>query len=287
MAPDTSLAQACDRCHRRKTRCDKRTPSCGPCIKSHSQCTYSQRVKERVYGQSVVDRLETRIRHLEAANRRLQAAKSPAADVGSSDAEVDGTSQTRGAAVAQEVAFLSTSVAGDKLFLGPTSGILFAGLVQSGVVDDDGSEPEHVRSPTAQSWNPEDKEDDLPPERLARELVDAYLAHDHITYPFLHPAAIHAAVDCMYHSTPADRLRSHAFEAFMFNMILAIASSQASKLNWHAFPGAHTHHQRATRYLNRVLCHGGVRALQAMLLLCQFQLTNSTRESSASKFCSE
>jgi hypothetical protein len=228
--------------------------------------------------------LETRIRQLEATNRSLQAARSVPTDVASSDAEVDAETHTsRAAAASQEVVFLSTSVAGDKLFLGPTSGILLSSLVHAGVIEHEGPETEHVHSPRPQIWNPDDKDDDLPPEKLARDLVEAYLAHDHISYPFLHPAAIHAAVDCMYNGTSADRLHTHSFEAFMFNMILAIASSQASKLNWHAFPGAHTHHQRATRYLNRVLCHGGVRALQAMLLLCQFQLTNSTRESSASK----
>ncbi|GJN79826.1 hypothetical protein PLIIFM63780_003346 [Purpureocillium lilacinum] len=236
------------------------------------------RAREPVYSRGFVQRLERRIHQLETTNRALKAA-SPTR-VPASGVEV--VQEPPGSdALAKEVSFLSTSAGGDRFFLGPTSGILFASLVKAGVLEDDSrlaatpSGLDAFGSPGAE----ERADDSLPPEQLARGLVDAYLAHDHLAYPFLHPGAIRSAVDCMYTDGPG---RSHAFEAFMFNMILAIASSQASKLNWQAFPDANTHHQRAAKYLNAVLCNGGLKALQAMLLLCQFQLTSSTRDASAS-----
>ncbi|KND87152.1 Positive regulator of purine utilization [Tolypocladium ophioglossoides CBS 100239] len=285
---DASQIQACDRCHRRKTRCDKGRPECDPCTKARAACIYSQRVKEPMYSRSFVQRLERRVRQLEAANLALKAA-SPA-DMETTRAEgEEAHGLSTSAAVAQEVSFLSTSAAGDRLFLGPTSGIIFASLVKAGIIHDSEqaiTPPTTAlsahRSPGMEDWCSDDNK--LPPEHLSRSLVEAYLAHDHLAYPFLHAGAIRTAVDCMYNGTTL--AQTHAFEAFMFHMILAIATSQASKLNWTAFPDAQTHHQMATKYLNTVLCEGGLRALQAMLLLCQFQLTNSTRDASANRHLS-
>ncbi|KAJ6442613.1 fungal specific transcription factor [Purpureocillium lavendulum] len=276
MTPD-SQAQACDRCHRRKTKCDKGRPECGPCKKARSSCVYADRASQPLYSRGLIQRLERRIRHLEAANRALRTA-SPARGPGPDEEAVQGPAGSD--ALAQEVSFLSTSAGGDRLFLGPTSGILFASLVKAGVLEgDSGAAATPSRLDPFGPGAEDCVDDSLPPEQLARGLVDAYLAHDHLAYPFLHPGAIRAAVDCTYSGGTA---RTHAFDSFMFNMILAIASTQASKLNWQAFPDANTHHQRAAKYLNAVLCGGGLRALQAMLLLCQFQLTSSTRDASAS-----
>lgn len=122
-------------------------------------------------------------------------------------------------------------------------------------------------------WGTDDRA--LPPETLARSLVEAYLAHDNLPYPCLHPQAVRAIVDQAYRN--ANFLRTRAFEAFTCYTILAIATAQVYKFKWKVLPDAETHHQRATAHLNTVLCEGGLKALQAMLLLCQFRLSSSTR----------
>ncbi|PNP57505.1 hypothetical protein THARTR1_02503 [Trichoderma harzianum] len=292
MSVDASQLQACDRCHRRKTRCDKTRPECSPCKKSRSACVYSERVKEPTFPRSHVQILERRIQQLEAANKALTSASKAHRTVAhraARDGEDRSSSRSSVASdneVANEVTFLSTSVGGDSLFLGPTSGIILASLVRAGVAVDVerdaptssvSSVPPH-RSPGRTDWDTGDRS--LPAEQLARSLIEAYLAHDHLSYPFLHPRAVRAVVDGIY--SDASFEKTHPFEMFMFHMILAIATSQVYKFNWRVLPDAETHLQKATDHLNAVLFDGGLRALQAMLLLCQFRLSNSTNHASDS-----
>ncbi|KAM6477004.1 major facilitator superfamily domain-containing protein [Trichoderma sp. SZMC 28011] len=236
--------------------------------------------------------LERRIQQLEAANKALTSANKAHRTVAhraTRDGEDRSSSRSSIASdneVANEVTFLSTSVGGDSLFLGPTSGIILASLVRAGVAVDVerdaptssvSSVPPH-RSPGRTDWDTGDRS--LPAEQLARSLIEAYLAHDHLSYPFLHPRAVRAVVDGIY--SDASFEKTHPFEMFMFHMILAIATSQVYKFNWRVLPDAETHLQKATDYLNAVLFEGGLRALQAMLLLCQFRLSNSTNHASDS-----
>ncbi|CAM1504986.1 Fc.00g106230.m01.CDS01 [Cosmosporella sp. VM-42] len=233
------------------------------------------------------DSLERRIQQLEAENRLLAAAA--ITDLDGTGAERTSTEQVdqhprrrstwngdlssaNDDDVANEVSFLSTSAGGDRQFLGSTSGILLASLVKAGITVT-ANRPTEATSSSAVSLA-------LPSKQLARGLVEAYLAHDHLAYPFLHPRAVRATVDHIY--SDAGLSRTNSFEAFMLNMILAISTSQVYKFNWQGLPGAETHHQRATAYLNTVLCEGGLRALQAMLLLCQFRLSSSTKDASGS-----
>ncbi|TPX13848.1 uncharacterized protein E0L32_005792 [Thyridium curvatum] len=301
-AAASDAPQACDRCHRRKTRCDKVHPECGPCRRAQASCVYSERAKQPVYRRRFVENLERRIHQLEAANRRLSAAAAAASSappaatspdvdetIVSQAGEENGRPRSRNDSgtddIANEVSYLSTSAGGDRQFLGSTSGILLASLVNAGVpvnaerlANPSNSTLSPGTSPVTRDWGADDRS--LPPEQLARHLIEAYLAHDHLSYPFLHPRAVRATVDCIY--SDASFSRTHAFEAFMFNMILAIATSQVYKFNWQALPDAETHHQRAAIHLNQVLSEGGLRALQAMLLLCQFRLGSSTTDASGS-----
>ena len=58
------MIQACDRCHRRKPRCDKLQP-CAPCEKAKVACNYTDR------GPPNVEKLERRLRQAEAKNKIL------------------------------------------------------------------------------------------------------------------------------------------------------------------------------------------------------------------------
>ncbi|KAH8886146.1 hypothetical protein GQ53DRAFT_345188 [Thozetella sp. PMI_491] len=293
-----NVVQACDRCHRRKTRCDKLRPECGPCTRAAASCIYSERVKEPVYRRDFVERLERRVKHLEATNQSLrerlttteedvtepsESATPSLLDQESTAADTDKNRETN--EVANEVSFLSTSAGGDRQFLGSASGFLFASLVRASV-----AVPRQGREALASGasarpfdsanldWGIDGRE--LPPEELARSLIEAYLVHDHLCFPILPPQSVSAALTSIYNDP--EYHESHPFEAFVFHMLLAIATSQIHKFNWQALPDAETHHLRATVYLNAVLCEGGLRALQAMLLLCQFRLSSSTKDASGS-----
>lgn len=289
----SSETQACDRCHRRKTKCDKIRPECGACAKSSVNCQYSERIREPLYRRDVVERLERRVRQLESTNRALTERLSSSRDRPQSHSSPTNGLPPSGDScgeddVANEVSYLAAHAGGDRQFLGSASGILFASLVRASVanVSESNGNPSaslSITTPAGSSGKTDWTVDEfsLPPQTLARNLIEAYLAHDHICYPFLLPQSVRSAVDSIYNDS--SYYHKNPFEAFMFNMLLAIATAQVYKFNWQALPDAETHHLRAMIHLDAVLCNGGLKALQTMLLLCQFRLSSSTKDTSGSK----
>ena len=56
---------ACDECHRKRTKCDGRTP-CSLCVKNMTYCTTSRKVGKRGPKAGHLERLESRVRILES-----------------------------------------------------------------------------------------------------------------------------------------------------------------------------------------------------------------------------
>lgn len=289
-------SQACDRCHRRKTKCDKARPSCGPCRRVTVSCVYSEKTRRPLYGRDFVENLERQLRESETANgalkERLAAAESNRGHAvvslaatladGTGNAEMSRDAGSGNDDVANEVSYLSTSAGGGRQFLGPASGLHFANLVRATVSPSIAANldapPDYLTS-AGPMWTVEDRS--LPSQQFAWSLIEAYLAHDHLSYPFLHPNAVREAVRAIYNDTTY--YVNHPFEAFMFDMLLAIATSQVHKFNWQALPDAETHHRRAMRHLNALLANGGLQALQAMLLICQLRMCSTSMDDSASE----
>ncbi|KAF1922656.1 uncharacterized protein M421DRAFT_96647 [Didymella exigua CBS 183.55] len=278
---ESTNTQACDRCHRRKTRCDKRRPTCSGCEKANAPCAYSARPKEPVYRRDYVERLEKRARQLEnnnqAPDERLPFTSqvlSPASQA----QDVAGTADHLHEA-ANEGSLLSTHAGGDRQFPGSASGLQLASLVRASTqqqTDAVGSAQES-RSSREPDWSTDHKA--LPPRQLAKSLIDAYLAHDALCYPIVHPKQVAIALEAAYAEPRSSSLKP--FQAFTFNMILAIATAQVYKFNWQVLPDAETHHQRAMAHMELVLSAGGLHGLQAILLCCQFRLSSSTKDSSS------
>lgn len=293
--------QACDRCHRRKTKCDKVHPSCGPCVKGETSCVYSDKSKQLSYPKGLVERLERKNRQLQSANRALVEQLATQSSIGQrrftgsaspgEDDDVQANGQAPGCDdIVNEVSFLSTSAGGDRQFLGSTSGLLFANIVRATVANasparDERTRPNpysrHEHRAPAQArpeWSVD--ENSLPPLALTRLLIDAYLAHDHLCYPCLDSGFVREVLDGVY--SDSSYYKRNDFEAFTFDMLLAIGTLQVHKFNWQALPDAETHHIKAMTRLDAVLSSGGLQALQAMLLLCQFRLSSSTKDTSGS-----
>lgn len=200
---------ACQRCHRRKVRCDKAQPSCAPCARAETPCQYAPSDVQR--RQQNNERLERRIRELEAENRNLSGRLS---DVSRNSIDRSTTYATPTSAgplpqaddvqhspeqgeVANQVIHLSLSAGGGRNFVGSTSGLFLANLLQSHtqpiptLLQTAGpqldSRPDHngrvgTSSPPAVS--------SLPPRRLAKEILHAYHCHDHLIYPCLFPTSM-------------------------------------------------------------------------------------------------
>ncbi|MCJ1299945.1 hypothetical protein MMC08_002739, partial [Hypocenomyce scalaris] len=315
------MTHACARCYHRKSRCDKISPTCSHCKNAGVLCVYNDRFKQPTYRRDFVERLEKRLRNAEAKNSALserltllqnsalQAAPpspnlSGAAGEGQNEV-LDSDRQSPASNLLQAgqaseandtMSDVSEQEAGERQFLGSCSGLLLADLVRETVGT---SDPENrillqedsvgdsirdsirtsirdlsVNRPISQTHR-----EALPPVRLAKDLVSAYFSHDHISYPFLHRASILRAVDLIYSETSF--YTENHFEAFAFDMILAIATANVSKFDTRALPGAQTHQKRALLRLTKVLGAGGIKSLQALLLLCQYRMGSPVQDTSA------
>ncbi|RAQ70999.1 putative Fungal specific transcription factor [Aspergillus flavus] len=299
---------ACDRCHRRKSKCDKVLPACGPCQKAGVACKYVDRTKGH---QQLLEKLQRRLKHVEATNRALEAklashaspaAQSEANEYGNEvDSEMPALDDALGEATArrqeierddneviEEVTFLSSGAGGEQHFLGSASGVFLASLVSATMVSSR-SQGTHEgdsrgRSSRFQPVSPlttaSSEAPALPAEQVARNLHRAYFEHDHLCYPFLHRETALCALDQAYQDPSF--LEQNAFASFAFDMILAIATASVHKFNIEALPDAEAYQIRATQRLNEVMRDGGVQALQALLLLCQYRMTNSIQDTSTS-----
>lgn len=67
----TRVAQACDRCRAKKTKCDGKQPSCSNCETIGIKCIVSDKLSRRAFPKGYTETLEERIRQLEAENNRL------------------------------------------------------------------------------------------------------------------------------------------------------------------------------------------------------------------------
>lgn len=188
-----------------------------------------------------------------------------------------------------EVSFLASNAAGDRHFLGSTSGVLFADLVRASVNVAESQSKSRYSSGRAADCGlfeipstpkGKDARQVLVPEDLTRRLVQSYLAHDHVQYPFLLPSYLFSIIDLIYSDT--SYYAENAYEAFVFDMVLAIANANVYKYDWQMLPSAESHHSRAMSRIGEVFQVGGLKSLQAILLLCQYRTGSSFQDTSAS-----
>lgn len=293
-------ASNCDRCYRRKGRCDKQQP-CGSCARANVSCTYTDKVRQRRFTSDDVERVEKRLRQSEARNRSLldEVARLRAIGTHSSGASPADTDQSHAtdlpkrADAVSEISYLSINAAGERQpYLGSTSGVLFADLVRASV---DASVSRHASPPGATSLDEADstsspastahvprREHELSPEALVSRLLKSYFEHDAIAFPFLSPTAVVRIKHRFYQDDAYYPLRATSYEVFVFNMVLAIATASVYKYDWQMLPSAESHHARAMQELDHVLSLGGLESLQAILLLCQYRQGSSIKDNSAS-----
>lgn len=65
------VAQACDRCRAKKTKCDGKVPSCSSCAAVGFKCIVSDKLSRRAFPKGYTETLEERIRQLEVENKKL------------------------------------------------------------------------------------------------------------------------------------------------------------------------------------------------------------------------
>ncbi|KAF5723331.1 transcription activator acu-15 [Fusarium mundagurra] len=286
-------SNACDRCHRRKVRCDKIQPQCGPCKRADVACEYA--VSEHQLRRRNVQKLERRIKELMDCNegltqqlRRSEEVTRRSEDVArgsevtrrSEDVERPGTSvqdSPGDGEVAEEVIQMSLIAGGGHHFVGSTSGLLLANLLQSRPQPSSSLTTSYKPNSHPSLSSPQTSSG-LPPKTLASELLKAYCSHDHLCYPFLSTKSLYRSLDAVYEDSTA----KDPVDAFFVDMTLAIGTAQVHKFNWNGVYDAETHYNRAMTRLADVLARDGIERLQALLLVCQYRMGTTSSNTTTS-----
>lgn len=251
-----------------------------------------------------MERLERRLRYLESRNKdltnQLNEARqerppsaqvsftSPASQLALTREDVSSTPEN--SEVVNQVSYLSLRAGGERQFLGTTSGLLLANLLQTNLPSGSQSSadqraPDQYQRPgfdsnTQHSNLPPRDPSILPPLSLAKGLLAAYCNHDNICYPFLDASALNHAFDEVYSDDSHGAV--DPLDDFIVDMILAIGTAHVHKFDWYAFPDAESHYNRAITRFSAVLTRGGIPSLQAVLLICQYRMGSSSFDTSAS-----
>ena len=67
------VAQACDRCRRKKIRCDGMRPCCTQCANVGFECSTSDKLSRRAFPRGYTESLEEKVRSLQAEVRQCKA----------------------------------------------------------------------------------------------------------------------------------------------------------------------------------------------------------------------
>ncbi|GAB7359105.1 hypothetical protein MBLNU230_g5176t1 [Neophaeotheca triangularis] len=218
-AAKARVALACQRCKRRKQRCDGVSPSCKSCLKAKAICTYEVPMRVRYPGgkSRYISALEDRIAMLEASMPEYsedhlvaktsspvqQSEKSSGGEASRLSNTINHNSQRdeQGTStVVDGVAFLSlsasgaTDVASEPHYLGSSSGVTIARLLQASIFDDSlGNEQRRFYGSQASSPDADERSPlnvrkascALPEINIASKLLKTFFEKLHTRWPLL------------------------------------------------------------------------------------------------------
>lgn len=350
----TGAMQACDRCHARKTRCDRRLPQCSACEKAGTACLHVDKLRQRNVPRGYVENMEIQVQKLLEENSKLQNKVATLrrkleghSDSGDLRHEMQRSNQmdrreqygesTRAVPICQtgernviieinessginssvapnseqdnlspqenvnspafgpsartvtstvitEVEYLSLKATGETRYVGSSSGVGLASIIES-IVDSDKRVPlvpAESGAPDMQNTHviPSSPSDPaFPTLSVAMPFIEAYFQHTHVTFPLLHRPSFLQVVNLIYNQ--ADYYESNPYDSYVFNMVLAIGSSNFNRFE-EATARPATHYARAQAGLNAVLGMQGTLPLKAIVLLSQHGIFSNLRDTSAS-----
>ncbi|GAB7352397.1 hypothetical protein MBLNU459_g2827t1 [Dothideomycetes sp. NU459] len=182
-------------------------------------------------------------------------------------------------AVAVEVGYLSLIATGETRYLGSSSGLGLANIINTLISAHTGMDQETPESADSRTVRVGVSDTSLPPLLTAKPFIEAYFQHTHITFPLLHRPSFLATVGRIY-DEPGFYERD-AYAAFVFDMVLAIGSSNFNRFD-ESMANSRRYFAMAQSKLGRVLSLDGLTSLKAILLISQHGIFSNLRDTSAS-----
>ncbi|ETS79650.1 hypothetical protein PFICI_09503 [Pestalotiopsis fici W106-1] len=258
-------AAACERCRRRKQKCDGKLPICGPCGSARAICVPSERLVVRPDFCSHCVGLREKVARLEAEVQALESRSLNEHQNGDGDSQQHlGYTSSEGQSISAAPC-RSLDIAYTGRILRPT----FASRLNGQEVDDAfKSSPWHLwrDDPTTAATPGLAEQTAWPLDAHASKLIDIFFARRWPSLPILHqPTFRQRHYEPLLNGKPAKDL-SH----FQVYMVLAIAGAEAPSANRSQTLSHQDFFQIAIRDLHLILNADDLECIQCLLLLCMY-----------------
>ncbi|KAI0474543.1 fungal-specific transcription factor domain-containing protein [Xylaria cf. heliscus] len=265
---------ACQRCRRRKQKCDGRLPVCAPCQEAKTSCVPSERLIYRIESNCQCDALRSQIISLEeeiSSLRRLVSQLSEGNDASPRQPIPDECGQIpdneaipdalvgsyRGRIVWPTFPSRSSNTTADSEFLSP---------------------PWHLWNGIAAVETPESINDidELPFGEYAPQLIDIFFARRWPQLPVLHRKSfldLHYAPYLNHEGQEQAQAQAQAISglsSFQVNMVLAIGAIEKSATSIDRHASHQKFFQKAIQNINSVLNANDLDCIQSLLLLYMY-----------------
>ncbi|KAF2006166.1 hypothetical protein P154DRAFT_517849 [Amniculicola lignicola CBS 123094] len=240
---------ACQRCRRRKQKCDLKRPDCSNCEGANVRCLTYHSGKHAEIPRNYLFDLEAQVAKLTQENQELRTQTRPNPVIGADQASFEPSSpairELRNASVEESTASEDSPIhvqdlvqsvrnvvvepTGQPRFLGPSSGITLARMVMASIRIDalpptalfPKQRPHRHTSSTSVSST----ESSLPPRHAADHLIDVYFQYRTPHLPIMERSQVEEALESAYLAPeghqPSDRGKER--DIFMTYMVFAIA----------------------------------------------------------------
>ncbi|KAF5672067.1 purine utilization positive regulator [Fusarium heterosporum] len=269
MDPSFFTINACNRCRKRKARCDTQIPACQPCQSSGSICKYTDGRSGDIHPRSYIHDLEAQLTSLESQIehiKNLSVEASPVTSTLHSDTEA-----------AQGCTPGGTNT--HATFIPPSSGIH---LVRS-VIESAQKNPSNFESPSesADIRPSNNTKIALPSREIANNLLETFFSQYQVQYPILDQEEFTKDVSTFYDthdgginvssSSPGD-----VGVRFMINMVLAISLMFMSGDHEESHTLSKSFTANAMADLSLIMQTKDVQSVQCLLLLLLLSILDSS-----------
>ncbi|KYG13707.1 hypothetical protein FVEG_13960 [Fusarium verticillioides 7600] len=275
MDPPYFTINACNRCRKRKARCDTQIPACQPCQNAGSTCDYTDGRSGDVHPRSYIHELEAQLMRLES---QLQEADDAATEVSPPTSTLRSDEEP-----AQDL--IRVGDEGHAHFIGASSGMY---LVRS-VLESAQQNYPNFESPsetTEARTGPKEPATSstriaLPSRETANSLIDTFFSQYQVQYPILDQQEFSKAVAEFYarqnnrdgQNRPGS---SEVWTRFMLNMVLAISLMFMSNDHNESTTLSKGFTANAMEDISLIMQTKNVKSVQCLLLLLLLSILDSS-----------
>ncbi|KAH8705919.1 fungal-specific transcription factor domain-containing protein [Talaromyces proteolyticus] len=277
---------ACQRCKRRKTKCNGEIPVCSACKKSGTSCIWPSasrvtipQTEEQSQMLQYTAQLEGKVAELESQLKSQQAREQPNHLIDDLAHNTPGSASSTpfhvnyNGELSTDLVLLSMNATAEPFFVGPTSGFSLSKLVEGilSAAEPTGQDQLNQHLQTDNQGHLPSAELDTVSIQAEDTLIETYFHKVHSRYPFLDRSSFYERLN-RQKITSSDA-QNHASELFILYMVCAVGS-RVVKLHPEIAESAspEIYFAKALRYIDAATTQQSLLRIQALLLLAIYLL---------------